>query len=64
MRYRTFNIVVKAYKNSQFKLEDIESNPNKGSLYGTAFPYYDLGMSVRGGVHTYLYAKSIFLLGT
>lgn len=44
--------------------EQVDADPNPTTLYANAFVFYDLGFSVRSGVHYYLYSKVISLLGT
>ena len=39
-------------------------DPNVVSLISTGFMVFDLGFSVKNGVHYFLYMKTIFNLGT
>lgn len=56
--------VIKARKNYHRTYEQVDADPNPTTLYANAFVFYDLGFSVRSGVHYYLYSKAISLLGT
>ena len=44
--------------------EDSLKDPNMVSLVSTGFMAYDVGLSVKNGVHLFLYTKTIFNLGT
>ena len=44
--------------------EDYLKDPNIVSVVSTGFMSYDVGFSVKNGVHFFLYMKTIFNLGT
>lgn len=39
-------------------------DPNKLSLVSSGYVLYDAGLSIKNGVHLFLYMKTIFNLGT
>lgn len=55
---------IKARTNYHRTNEETDNDPNPASLYSNSLVFYDLGFSVRSGVHYFLYLKSIRLLGT
>ena len=40
------------------------TNPNKITLFGNGFTFYDLNLTTKAGVHYSLYLKAIERLGT
>lgn len=64
MRYQTFLNSIKARSCYNRTIEETDEDPNPASLYSNSLVFYDLGFSVRSGVHYFLYSKAIKLLGT
>ena len=64
IRRKTFSNVVIGRKSYNRTYEEVDADPNPTTLYANSYPFYDLGFSVRAGVHYYLYSKAILLLGT
>jgi acyl-CoA oxidase len=64
VRRKTFSNIIIARKAYNRTYEEVDADPNSASLYGNSWVFYDLGFSVRAGVHYFLYSKAIRLLGT
>jgi acyl-CoA oxidase len=48
-----------------FEIEkNTKANPNKITLFGNGFTFYDLNLTTKAGVHYSLYLKAIERLGT
>ena len=67
IRRLSFEKLLASYKNAP----DIEktlnldmSIANKVSLYTSGFPVNDYNFCILGGVHTFLYSRALYLLGT
>ena len=67
IRSRTFDKLAVAYHNTPH-FEDVKkmdfSRANQLTLYSNGFTSNDLNFCILGGVHSYLYCRAIFQLGT
>jgi acyl-CoA oxidase len=64
VRYQTLINAINSKRFYTKSAEESDADPNPVSLYSNALVYYDLGYTVRAGVHFFLYLKAIKLLGT